>query len=101
MSPSNFFFNEKDIEKIARKWGIKEFSIFGSALGENFKEDSDIDVLIQFKSNSQYSLFDLVDLKEELEELFRRPVDIVEKASIRNPFRKKEILRTARVIYAT
>ena len=99
MNLSNLSINKKDIESIAKKWGVKEFSIFGSVLGEDFKEDSDIDVLIQFEPDSQYSLFDLVDLKEELEEIFNRTVDIVEKSSIRNPFRKKEILRTARVIY--
>ena len=103
MKISNLSFNEKDIESLAKKWGIIEFSIFGSVLGNHFKDDSDIDILIQFKSDIRYSLFDLVELKEELEDLedlFHRPVDIVEKASIKNPFRKNEILKTARVIYA-
>ena len=100
MKISNLSFNEKDIESLAKKWGIIEFSIFGSVLGNHFKDDSDIDILIQFKSDIRYSLFDLVELKDELEDLFHRPVDIVEKASIKNPFRKNKILKTARVIYA-
>jgi hypothetical protein len=91
---------EKKIEAIARKWRITEISLFGSVLGEQFSENSDIDVLVQFDNKAEFSLFDLVDLKEELEKTFGRRVDLVEKASIRNPYRKKEILNTAKVVYA-
>jgi len=45
-------------------------------------------------------LFDMVDMKEELEKIFGREVDIVEKEGIRNPFRRREIPRTREVIYA-
>ena len=92
---------EKEIEAIARKWRITEISLFGSVLGEQFSENSDIDVLIQFDNKAEFSLFDLVDLKEELEKTLGRKVDLVEKASLRNPYRKREILNTAKVVYAS
>jgi predicted nucleotidyltransferase len=91
---------EKGIAAIARKWRIKELSLFGSVLGEQFSEKSDIDVLVQFENDADYSLFDLVDLKDDLEKTLGRTVDLVEKAGIKNPFRKKEILRSAKVVYA-
>jgi len=92
--------DKKSVEAIARKWKIKELAVFGSVLGDNFNEESDVDILIQFESETRYNLFDFVDLKDELENIFGRSVDLVEKSGIRNPFRRKEILQTARTIYA-
>jgi hypothetical protein len=92
-------FNRKDIISISKKWKIKELAVFGSVLRDDFTQDSDIDILIQFEANTHYSLFDLVDLKDELEQALGRSVDLVEKSSITNPFRKDEILRTAKIIF--
>jgi len=92
--------NLNAIKKIVKKWQIKEFSLFGSALRGDFSSNSDIDVLIEFDKNVHYSLFDLVDLKDDLEYTLKRRVDLVEKASLKNPFRRKEILGTAKKIYA-
>jgi predicted nucleotidyltransferase len=69
-------------------------------VSDHFREDSDIDVLVQFAPEAQFSLFDLVELKHRFEQLFLRPVDLVEKRALRNPFRRKHILETAKVIYA-
>jgi len=77
-----------------------EFSLFGSILREDFRSDSDVDVLVTFAPEAQVSLFDLVQMQIELESLFGRPVDVVEKDALRNPFRKREILSTAEVVYA-
>jgi predicted nucleotidyltransferase len=59
-----------------------------------------VDVLVTFAPDAKVSLFDLVDMKIELEEVFKRPVDVVEKDALRNPYRKREILSTAQMIYA-
>ena len=67
---------------------LVEFWIFGSLLRDDFKSNSDIDVLVTFASNSQTSLFDVAQMQIELEELFGRPVNILEKEGFRNPFRK-------------
>lgn len=88
------------VDNFCQRWKIREFSIFGSVLREDFNSRSDVDVLLSFLENAQWGLFDLVDMKEELEKIFGREVDIVEKEGIRNPFRRREILRTREVIYA-
>jgi predicted nucleotidyltransferase len=90
----------KKISEFCRRWGVAEFSLFGSVLRADFRSDSDVDVLVTFSKDAEISLFDLVQMKLDLENIFHRPVDIIEKEALENPFRKREILRTAQVIYA-
>ena len=93
-----------DRERIAefcRKWRVKELSIFGSALGEDFRPDSDVDVLVVFGEGAEWDLFDHLHAGEELRLLFARDADPVEKQAIRNPFRRHHILNHREVIYAT
>jgi len=90
----------KRINEFCRRWGVVEFSLFGSALRPDFRPDSDVDVLVTFSKDAEISLFDLVQMKLDLEKIFHRPVDIIEKDALENPFRKREILRTAQVVYA-
>lgn len=88
------------IAEFCRRWHVTEFSLFGSILRDDFRPDSDVDVLVTFAPNAQINLFDLVQMKLDLEKLFHRPVDVIEKDALENPFRKREILRTAKVVYA-
>ena len=90
----------KKISEFCLRWKVVEFSLFGSILREDFRPESDVDVLVTFAPEAQVSLFDLVQMQIELESLFGRPVDVVEKDALRNPFRKREILSTAQVVYA-
>ena len=90
----------KKISEFCRRWEVVEFSLFGSALRDDFRPDSDVDVLVTFSKEAQISLFDLVQMQLDLEKIFHRSVDIIEKDALENPFRKREILRTAQVIYA-
>jgi len=83
-----------------RKWRIRELSIFGSALRDDFSPDSDLDFLVSFEQGTTWDLFDLVDMKAELEAHYGRSVDLVEKEALRNPWRKREILKTREVVYA-
>lgn len=95
---------EEKIKYFCEKWKISEFSIFGSYVRNELKEDSDVDVLISFKDNVKYTLFDIVHLKEELEILFGRKVDVVTKKGLensRNQIRKKAIFDEAKLIYAS
>jgi uncharacterized protein len=92
-----------DREKIigfCKKWKITEFSIFGSALREDFRPDSDVDVLVSIAPQAGWDLFDWVDMIDELKLIFGREVDLVEKDGLRNPFRRHAILTTKEVIYA-
>ena len=100
MRNSRFFIPEKKIAAFCKRWQITEFSLFGSALRPDFRPDSDVDVLVTFSKDAEVSLFDLVQMQLDLEKIFHRPVDLIEKDALENPFRKREILRTAQVIYA-
>jgi predicted nucleotidyltransferase len=91
---------QKKIGEFCRRWKVVEFSLFGSVLREDFRPDSDVDVLVTFAPDARVSLFDLVQMQIELESVFGRPVDVVEKDALRNPFRKREILNSAQVVYA-
>ena len=90
------------IETLCRKWKIKELSLFGSVLRDDFDPTkSDIDILIEFYPGTYWGL-EIVDMKDELEKIFKRPVDFLNKKSIEkshNPYRKKEILGSYEVIY--
>ena len=91
------------IGEFCKKWKVAEFAIFGSALRPDFGPDSDVDVLVTFKPDSKRSLFDLVQMEEELKGVFGREVDLVSRHGIeasRNYLRRKAILSSARVVYA-
>jgi uncharacterized protein len=100
MKGKKFTLPRKKIEEFCKRWSITEFSVFGSVLREDFRPDSDIDVLVTIDPKAHIGLFELIDMKLELEKMFKRPVDIVEKEGLRNPYRRQEILRTAQVVYA-
>ena len=92
-----------DRERVAafcRRWKVKEFSLFGSVLRDDFHPDSDIDVLVALQDDAPWSLYEWIDMIEELKQMFGRNVDLVEKSTIENPFRRHRILRTREVLYA-
>ena len=89
------------IAEFCRRWKVKELAIFGSALGNDFRPDSDIDVLVVFQDDAEWNLFDRMRAEDELKQIFGRQVDLVEKNAIRNPFRRHHILRNHEVIYAS
>lgn len=88
------------VASFSERWGISEFSIFGSVLGEDFGAESDIDILVTFDPSTNWDLYHLIDMRDELQQIFGRAVDIVEKKTIRNPFRRNHILTHHQVIYA-
>jgi len=88
------------IRDFCRKWKIAELSVFGSVLREDFRPDSDVDVLVTFAVDAQWTLYDWVDMIAELREIFGRDVDLLSSQSIRNPFRRHEILKTRETLYA-
>ena len=104
MTIRNINIQEEQLREICKRYLIRELSVFGSALREDFNESSDIDLLVEFKPDSGTSLFDIVDLKEEFEKLFGREVDIVSKKAIqqsRNHLKRKSILSNFKVIYVS
>ncbi len=90
-------------EKIAefcRRWKVTEFGLFGSVLRDDFRPDSDVDVLVTFATDAGWSLFDLAEMQEELKAILGHEVELVEREGLRNPFRRHEILRNLQVVYA-
>jgi len=88
------------ISAFCRKWQVEELSLFGSVLRDDFSPKSDVDVLVAFSPEAKVSLFEFVEMQEELEGILQRKVDLVSKGGLRNPFRRHEILNTRQIVYA-
>ena len=91
-------FESQKIAGFCKRWKISEFSFFGSVLRDDFRSDSDVDVLVSFMPNAGWSILDLIAMQEELEKMFNRKVDLVEKEALRNPYRRHSILSGREII---
>lgn len=92
------------IEEFCQRWHITEFALFGSVLRDDFRPDSDIDVLVTFDPQFQRGLSETIQMRQELETLFGREVDLIVKTAIaqsENWLRRQHILESAQVIYAS
>lgn len=88
------------LSTFCQKWHVDELALFGSVLRDDFRPDSDVDVLVTFHDGAPWTVWDWADMKEELRAIFGRNVDLVEKRALRNPYRRRAILAEHRVIYA-
>jgi predicted nucleotidyltransferase len=88
------------ITELCRRYQIRELSLFESVLRDDFGPDSDVDVLVEFDPAADLSLTDRIAVQDELKSLFGRPVDLVDKLGLRNPFRRHAILTARQVVYA-
>jgi len=91
---------KEKIKEFCLKWNVVEFSLFGSILRDDFDTESDVDILISLSEKGDLDLYDWITMIEELEEIFGREVDLVEKSTLRNPFRRHSILTNREIIYA-
>ena len=102
MGKIQIYIPKEKIAEFCNKWKIREFCLFDSILRKEFCSDSDIDVLVTFEEKAKHTLFDLVNMKSELRNIFGRKVDIVSRRGIessRNYLRKNAILNSAEVVY--
>ena len=86
------------VAEFCDRWKVKELDLFGSVLRDDFGPDSDVDLLVTFQPDADWSLFDHGEMEEELSLLVGRKVDLVSKRAIelsRNPLRRKWILESA------
>ncbi len=88
------------IAEFCQRWHITEIALFGSVLRDDFRPDSDIDVLLTFSPEQWLTWDDWQAMQTEIETLFKRNVDLVSKQYLKNPYRRHEILKTRQVIYA-
>lgn len=95
--------NRDGIEAFCKKWKIRELALFGSALRDDFRPDSDLDFLVSFSPNVGWGLLDHAAMERELAEIVGRPVDLVSRKAVErshNWIRRKAILESAQVLYA-
>ncbi len=91
-------FNRERLAEICRRYGVRESCLFGSAVREDFGPGSDVDLLVELERRSWDDFF---DLKFALEDLFGRPVDLIDgRGAIHNPMRRRSILPSLERLYA-
>jgi predicted nucleotidyltransferase len=94
----------EQIAQFCRKWSVRELALFGSALRDDFRPDSDLDVLVAFAPHADWGLLDHVDMQFELQRLFGRKVDLISRRALErssNWLLRDEILKTARVLFSS
>jgi len=90
------------IAAFCRKWKVTELAFFGSVLRDDFRPDSDVDVLVTFEADAGWTLFDIVHMGGELSDLMDREVDLVERQAVErsdNYIRRRHILGSTESIY--
>lgn len=88
---------QRAIAEFCRKWKVTEFALFGSVVRDDFRPDSDVDVLVSIAPGMHYSLFDLAEMQEELSAAFGRDVDLVTRRAVErgsNEWRRRSILES-------
>lgn len=94
--------HQEHLSALCHKHRVESLHAFGSVLGTAFTEKSDIDLLVRFKPMELEVYFDnFMDFKFALEDLFQRPVDLVEDQAIRNPVFREVVDREKRLIYGS
>ncbi len=92
--------NKRTISSLCENHMVKELYLFGSILSDSFNNSSDIDMIVQFSNVNLLDYFDnYMDLKEQFEQLFDKPVDLVENQAIKNPIFRKVVDREKVLIY--
>jgi uncharacterized protein len=92
--------NINDIKTLCRQHKVAKLFLFGSILTEKFKDSSDIDLLVDFSGVSLYEYADnYFELKNSLEKLLNRKIDLLEEKAVKNPYLRKTIDSTKLLIY--
>ena len=92
------------LQTFCLKWHVRELALFGSVLRDDFHSDSDIDMMVKFSDDACPTLFDLVYMEQELQQLLHRKIDLVSRKGIessQNYLRRDAILSSSQVIYGS
>ena len=103
MLATKLSFSQKELVAFCERWKVIEFALFGSAVRDDFSAESDVDVLVTFSAQSEWGLFEHIEMKDELSTLFERNVDLITRRSLEqshNDLLRDEILENIDVIYA-
>ena|SRR5690348_12933641 len=88
------------IREFCQRWNVVEFALFGSIVRDDFRPDSDVDVLVRFGEGGRPRGLTFFTAKLELEDLLGRPVDFIEFGLIQRPSMKAAVERDLTLIYA-
>ncbi|MEY3649127.1 MAG: hypothetical protein RLZ13_2012 [Bacteroidota bacterium] len=96
----SFALHRKELEELCERHQVKTLYAFGSVLGSNFHEASDLDLLVDFKEIDLNDYADnYYDFKYSLQELFQRPIDLIEEKAVKNPYFKEVVDATKTLVY--
>lgn len=102
MSPLLTTLSPGVLAEFCQHWQIQELAVFGSAVRDDFRPDSDVDILVTFAPEADWGLFDHIQMQQDLQKIVQRPVDLLTKRALaqsKNWLRRAEILKTARVLF--
>lgn len=88
-----------NLEDFCQRYQVRRLAVFGSALRDDFGPESDIDILILFEPETRVSFLTLGQMRRELSQIFRRPVDLIPQEGLK-PAIRDEILSSVKVLYA-
>ena len=92
--------NIKRISDLCKKHKVSKLYAFGSVLTNHFKDDSDIDLIVDFTTLDAFDYTEnYFNLKFSLEDLLKRPIDLLEERSIKNPYFKAHVNQEKQLIY--
>jgi len=89
----------EELKDFCRRYQVRELALFGSMLRQDYRSDSDVDLLVSFEPAARVTFLTLARMQRELEALLGRTVDLVPKDGLK-PVIRDHVLATARVLYA-
>ncbi|MDZ7755035.1 nucleotidyltransferase domain-containing protein [Rhodohalobacter sp.] len=91
----------EQLQKLCKKYNVKELYLFGSATTDDFSEDSDLDFIVKFNRRGFEGAFDqFIDFKQGLEQIYGRSVDLYHLKKFRNAIFQEEVERSKELLYA-
>ena len=99
LQPGCMQVDEARLGEVCRRYGVRELSLFGSAVRDEMRPDSDIDLLVEFLPEAQVDLVDYAGLMLDLSTLLGRKIDLVPKNGLK-PLIRTAVLEEARLLYA-
>jgi predicted nucleotidyltransferase len=100
MTRSRIAVPDQQVADLCRRYQVHRLALFGSVLRDDFRFDSDVDILVDFEPAAQVGFVALARLQRELAELLGRPVDLVPRSGLK-PVIREEVLASAEEIYAS
>lgn len=99
MTQPHVFISRQAVAALCRQHHIRRLELFGSVLRDDFRPDSDVDMLVEFEPEAQIGLFAFQQIQAELSALLQRPVDLVPRSGLK-PLIRESVLASAQEIYA-